>query len=121
MQIKVEIKGLKEAIIAMGNSPKILSNRLNRAINTAIIKIRDESAVRTPVDTGRLRGSYEMKFGNLYGETGPTANYGIYVHEGTRYMKARPFMSEGIQASKVQDIFNKEIEGAMEDIAKQAR
>ena len=43
----------------------------------------------TPVKTGRLRGSYQIKFGNLRGELYPTANYALFVHEGHRQTPGR--------------------------------
>lgn len=55
-----------------------------------------------PVDTGNLRGSitYEIaREGNeIIGRVGTNVPYAIFVHEGTRYMPARPFLREGLAA-----------------------
>ncbi len=56
----------------------------------------------SPVDTGRMRASIGTSMG--YMEKGlasyiqPNVDYAIYVHEGTRYMKGRPFMKWGLDA-----------------------
>lgn len=64
--------------------------------------IRVSSAAKRfcPVDTGRLRASIGVS--QSFGAGGATttveatADYGIYVHQGTRYMRARPFLTEGL-------------------------
>ena len=53
----------------------------------------------TPFDTGRLRGSIGVS--SLLGQIGSMVStnveYAIYVHEGTRYMRARPFLRKGLE------------------------
>jgi len=53
----------------------------------------------TPVLTGRLRASIHVEgfqaFGGTKVKTG--THYAIYVHEGTRFMRARPFMQWGAE------------------------
>lgn len=57
-----------------------------------------------PVDTGNLRASitYEIArdgaSGGLSARIGTNVPYAVYVHEGTRYMPARPFLREGLAA-----------------------
>jgi len=99
MQVKVRIENLDEVKAALKKAPYIVPKHINKAIKKSILLIQKESQTRTPVDTGRLRGSYEFKFSNLYGETEPTAEYAIYVHEGTRYMKSRPYLKQGMESS----------------------
>lgn len=51
------------------------------------------------VDTGNLLNSVttsisgDGRHGSMTAEVGPTAEYGIYVHEGTSRMGARPFLT----------------------------
>ncbi len=46
-----------------------------------------------PVDTGRMRAAMKKrKIQQLAVGVGPKVNYGVYVHEGTSKMEARPFM-----------------------------
>ena len=59
-----------------------------------------ESKRRCPVDKGQLRGSIQYilskAVGNNYLTIGATALHGIFVHEGTRKMRARPFIKNAI-------------------------
>ncbi|MGN7250053.1 HK97-gp10 family putative phage morphogenesis protein [Arthrobacter sp. SAFR-014] len=52
-----------------------------------------------PVDTGNLKGSIGTsdlrtvgRSGSLSAEIGPTANYGVFVEQGTSRMAPQPFM-----------------------------
>jgi len=57
----------------------------------------------TPVRTGRLRGSINFTPASLFPrvEVGPHTGYAVYVHEGTKYMRARPFMKYGAAFAQV--------------------
>ena len=58
---------------------------------------------RTPVDTGQLRGSITTETGSeggqVYSDTGPTANYAEYLEFGTRFQPAQPYAEPGWQAA----------------------
>lgn len=60
-----------------------------------------EAKIASPIDTGRLRSSIMTSIGNLQARVAAHVHYAIFVHEGTRYMKARPFMEIGLAKSKV--------------------
>lgn len=56
---------------------------------------------RCPVDTGNLKNSIQSR------QTGPAAwevrvgaEYGIYVHDGTRVMRPRPFLVQAVDAER---------------------
>jgi hypothetical protein len=57
---------------------------------------------RAPVKTGTLRRSLInwVEPGGLRGYIGSNLEYSIFVHEGTRFMAARPFLEEGIEDSR---------------------
>lgn len=57
--------------------------------------------ISSPIDTGRLRASIVTDIGNMQAKIGPHVDYAIYVHEGTRYMKARPFLSIGYSQAEM--------------------
>jgi len=57
--------------------------------------IERESKIKSPVDTGLMRGSIATNIGNLEARIGPHTFYSIFVHEGTRFMKGRPFLRWG--------------------------
>ncbi len=57
--------------------------------------VERESKKVTPVDTGRLRASIGVSLRPMSATIAPHTSYAIYVHEGTRYMRARPYMFWG--------------------------
>lgn len=58
---------------------------------------------RTPVDTGRLRSSittgvFQVPYDPyLAVRVGTDVEYATYVHEGTRYVGARPFLEDAMR------------------------
>lgn len=91
-------------------------DRLKRALTEAALHLESEIAIRTPVDTGRLRASIshiaplgrsEEGGGRLSGPgavnaayVGTNVAYAPYVEFGTRYMAAQPYMRTGYAAAK---------------------
>lgn len=83
MIIKIEIKNIDEIRSSLMKSPEIVARHINRAIHRSILDIRNASIDTTPKRTGHLAGTYQIKVDGLKGEIGPTARYGIWVHQGT--------------------------------------
>lgn len=123
MQISVQIKNLPQIIAALRKSPALMAQNLNKAITYSIAKVQQKSVPKTPVDTGRLRSSYHSYFRNLYGMISPETNYAVYVHEGTRFMRARPYLAEGVSDSNkdIQNYFEKAVEDTLNQIANEAK
>lgn len=63
--------------------------RTIRLANRVLNRARREA----PVDTGQLRSSGRLIVGR-YIEVVFDAEHAIYVHDGTRYMRARPFLTD---------------------------
>lgn len=114
MKIKVEIKNIKEIKAAFAKSPRIMGKNLSRAVNASALNIGRAAARITPVDTGRLRasilggkfkgGEFTMAQSGFVGAgstftatVGTNVDYAVFVHEGTRFMRARPFMSNAVE------------------------
>lgn len=76
--------------------------------------------INTPVLTGRLRASTYSKFEPLRGEVGTNTNYDRFVHEGTRYMKARPYLKMAVDDSnsEVNELFTRAAQEVLNDIGK---
>lgn len=55
----------------------------------------------TPVDTGTLRRSitHRVEPTATHGVIGTNVEYARFVHDGTKYMRARPFLKQGIENS----------------------
>lgn len=64
-------------------------------------KVTNEAKRRSPVDTGRLRASIAWQLledsDGVFARVGTDVNYAPFVHEGTRYMRGRPFIEEALQ------------------------
>jgi HK97 gp10 family phage protein len=71
------------------DNEKLLSDLANAALR--------RSMHRTPVLTGNLRRSETTRVERDRAYLGSSAEYAQYVHDGTRFMPARPFFEEGIQ------------------------
>jgi HK97 gp10 family phage protein len=64
-----------------------------------------EAKKRTPVDTGTLRGANQHRVINVRGgrmlQLFNNTEYAIWVHEGTRYMAPRRFITDAINDNQM--------------------
>lgn len=119
-EIAIRIKNLPEIKAAFDRSPSLMTRELNKAIQKSIFSIGRKSRINTPVLTGRLRASTLEKFDNLRGEVGTHTNYDVFVHEGTRYMKSRPYLRQAVMSSNkaVQEFFTNAVQNVLDEIGK---
>lgn len=96
-------EGMKEAAFIVEGKAKLqLTQGPNRAIKTGFLRasvgVASVSAARATVQAG--------------------AYYGLYVHEGTRYMRARPFMAAGLQDAipEIENIFGRRLKTLIETV-----
>ena len=115
MNIIVRIDATK-ALDYLGRMPSKLKDALDSGIRKSAAYIEAESKRVTPVDTNKLPSSIHSIFGRLRGEVGTNTNYAVFVHEGTRFMRSRPFMSWGIRNAEddIRDTFKDEINRALQ-------
>lgn len=99
--INITIKNLPQIKAAFNKAPALMSRNLNTAIKKSIFVVQGKSMMNTPVDTGALKASHTTTFDNLKGSVFTNKNYDIFVHDGTRYMKGRPFMLNAVESSAV--------------------
>lgn len=61
-------------------------------------RIEDEARRLCPVDTGLLKSTIKAKWQPTLLKYTVTADtpYAVFVHNGTRYMKARPFLAQAV-------------------------
>ena len=116
VNVSLEIKGLNEIMRLWNKAPKVVEMEMRKALNKAVIILQGAAVMRTPVDTNRLRGGHKvtMKIGAFEAKLFNPVKYAIYVHEGTRFMKGRPFYDDAIkkESPRIDRIFDK----ALEDI-----
>lgn len=123
--INIEIKNIAQIRSAFGKAPRLMSDAMKGALQKSALQVQRESMIRTPVLTGRLRSSHESNIAgsgmNMSATVSPTANYGMFVHEGTRFMKGRPFLREGAEASinEIDDYFTKAVQDVFDRIGRE--
>ncbi|CAB4151825.1 hypothetical protein UFOVP585_38 [uncultured Caudovirales phage] len=98
-EINIEISNLAEIKSAFRKAPEQMVKELNTAIKKSVVLIGRGSRRNTPVDTGRLRASTYEKFSPLAGEVGTNTTYDAFVHEGTRFMRGRPYLAMAVQSA----------------------
>lgn len=119
--INVSIKNLPEIKAAFNKAPQLMIRNLNTAIRSSIFTIGRQSRINTPVDTGILRASTYERFATLRGEVGTNTEYDLFVHEGTRFMGARPYLMNAAQSadSDIQRFMTEAVQNTLNEIGKQ--
>ena len=72
---------------------------LSKKIKEYAFLIERESKKVTPVDTGRLRASIGVTLRPMGATIQPDTHYAYWVHQGTRYVDARPYMFWGAETA----------------------
>jgi HK97 gp10 family phage protein len=80
--------------------PEQTIKELNTAVKQTVYSVEAETKRNSPVDTGRLRASVNREERYLEGEVYAGVYYAIHVHEGTRFMRGRPFMLNAVRSLK---------------------
>jgi HK97 gp10 family phage protein len=73
-----------------------------KLMSRIVLTVEANTKPRVPVDTGTLRRSitHRVERAGERGIVGTNVKYGIFVHEGTRFMRGRPFLQQGLDASR---------------------
>ena len=93
----------------------VLDKSINDWIKKTIVqldwKVKLEQRRQRVYDTWLLINSYQDKFKNFQGELYNIRKYWIYQHEGTKYIKARPWFTDALEDNKYlpEKTINKEI------------
>jgi HK97 gp10 family phage protein len=116
--ISLKAKGFSELESTLRRLPVRLARRsLSSAVGAAATVVAAEARRRAPVDTGRLRSNiyrfklrgrqtdHSVAYGvsvRTKGKSGTAKNafYWRFVEFGTRFVRARPFLRPGFEASK---------------------
>ena len=116
MQFVVKIEGLDKLTRGLDRFPSNLKAEFKNAMNKAAFLVEAKAKPVTPVDTGRLRGSIRADYIRTFeAAIAPHTTYAIFVHEGTRYMKGRPFMKWGLEQSlpTIEGLFKSAVDKAL--------
>ena len=124
-RVHIEIKNINEIRRAFGQAPQLMKNAFTQALTKSALLVQRESMLRTPVLTGRLRSSHSFNVSGsgmgMQATVQPNVDYGTFVHEGTRFMKGRPFLKEGAEDSvqEIDDYFTKATQDVLDKIGRQ--
>ena len=112
---KHPISELDDRLAAWANGLEDAEELMSKLGHAALAR----SMKHTPVLTGNLRRSETTRAERDRAYLGSTAEYAQYVHDGTRFVPARPFFEEGIQDAQGEfpgiverwatDIFGREV------------
>ncbi|XOB41797.1 MAG: hypothetical protein ACKKMS_00135 [Candidatus Nealsonbacteria bacterium] len=94
-QVKIDAK-LKELV---ERGTELIDNDIASVFERGLVGIVASAIKDCPVDTGRLRTDIGHKFNRrkLEAIIYNTVEYSVYVHEGTRYMRTRPYILRAIK------------------------
>lgn len=98
MQISITFNPTLDALAKSFDSVQV-SNILKDEIQKIAFRIERNAKQLTPVDTGRLRASIQTQplFAGFGAKVSTNTEYAVFVHEGTKYMRARPYMAEAVK------------------------
>lgn len=120
IQINISIDQTFEQVReAFRKFPDKVAPYLRQAAQTAAFAIEREAKILSPVDTGRMRASIATSLGvvsNIAAIVQTNVEYAVYVHEGTKKMRGRPFMKQGAEAAgdKIKEAYETNIRKALE-------
>lgn len=91
------IPSLGRVMAVFNKAPERTIVELKSALDKAAALLENRAKREAPVDTGRLMRSISTASeGPFRRSIGPHVNYAIYVHEGTRFQRANPFLTRSV-------------------------
>lgn len=124
LSVNIRIKNLPQIRHAFGQAPRLMGEKFREALTKSAILVQSRSMIHTPVLTGRLRASHTFGVSGsglgMKATVEPTANYAVFVHEGTKFMRGRPFLKQGADESvrDIDDFFTKAAQEALDKIGR---
>lgn len=116
--ISIKITNAAAIKAAYAKAPAAMTKSLSIAVKQTVFLIQGRMMPKIPVLTSRLRGSSYAKFEPLRGEVGTNTNYDRFVHDGTKFMKGRPYLTMAIEDSntEIQQLFTKATQDVLNEI-----
>ena len=101
--MQIQVQGLDKLLAKLHSAVAMLGPALRTALTKSGLVVETEAKKVTPVRTGTLRRSITHRVDPAaipkFAEVGTNLHYARYVHDGTRYMKGRPFLTQGAKAA----------------------
>jgi HK97 gp10 family phage protein len=133
--INITIKNLPQIKHAFNKAPALMTKALNKAIRKTVVNIQKEEVENVGgqrgirIVSGGLKSAAQrgVYYRTLYGEVGANVTgsggvpYAAYVHDGTKYMKPRPFLLQAVdrQSGDTDKFFTEAVDSVLSDIGRQ--
>jgi hypothetical protein len=123
-EVKFKIENAEQIKLAFGMAPELMQVELRAGLTKAAIELQQSAMLHAPVKTGYLRASHVFNvsgFGlDMRAEVYPTADYGVFVHEGTRFQRAQPWLKESLEAIgyEINNILTKSVQNVFDKIGR---
>ena len=98
-KVNVRIIGLDKLKTKFNRMKSTSDSVMTRQIHLAAERIAERANREVPVDTGRLLRSIDVELRNKFATVKVDAPYARYVEEGTKYMRAQPYILKHIKPS----------------------
>jgi HK97 gp10 family phage protein len=110
-----KLEGIEELVTNNGKLVLELGPIVRDLLHKCVFTIERNAKLRTPIDTGRLMSSLSARTQKFpgdnasqigpgqvpeWGQVGTNVNYARFVEFGTKNMKAQPYLTPGLEASK---------------------
>lgn len=122
MEISVEIQQLDELVAKFKLAPALATVEIKKALDKAIRFLQAESRKKTPVGkTGFLRAHQPViPVSPLARKLDIKEDYAIFVHDGTRKMRSRPWLRDVVKtkSSMVNQFFDTALKNLVTAISK---
>ena len=115
-----QIKGLDKFIISLNEMDDNFNRDLENLIKKHGVYLFTNTKKRTPVDTRKLRRSWQLKYkkGDLYIRLYNNTEYGLYVEYGHRTRGGKSYIEGAYMLKKTFEKTKKDFENDLEKLLK---
>lgn len=127
MDVTIRIDQGKNLAAAFAAYPELVAPLLRDASSKSAFTVEGRAKKLSPVDTGRMRASIATSLGvrdrGITSIVQTNVFYAIFVHEGTKRMRGRPFMKQAADASvaDIQKFYTQAATDAVKKVASMAQ
>jgi HK97 gp10 family phage protein len=98
MEVSLNVSGFEGVKEALSRFDAAMIAQVHDKLVEWCEAVRTLAQSAAPVRTGYLRDHIYAEVNDWIGNVGSEAAYSVFVEQGTRYMKAQPFLFPAIQA-----------------------
>lgn len=97
LTVTFEVSGVEELAEKLSQLDNALFRRVHEQLLRWAFILRETARGYAPVRTGYLRSSIYATVHDWVVQVGAKASYAIFVEFGTRYMRAKPYLTPALQ------------------------